>query len=743
MGYLDFLDLRRDAAGFANVSAWWIWGQGVKIDSKTTAWAWGHSLSDGYLESLRAEPAAGRLFLPEDHRSGAARAVVLGHRFWRRHYDLAPEAIGKTLEIGGQSYTIVGVTGERFIGTGIPADLYIPMQYTRDAAPEWDGANRNPPMIWGGRVWAMARLANGVGRREAQDRLRSIALDLDSQRPLAGRERQLEFGDYRDPNSERQMQGGLRLLAGAGLLLVLANVNVASLLVARYLNRRREVSILASLGASPGRIARLLVAEGLVLSLLGGVVGIAFSRMLASILRRIILTANPVDIGRWSDGAEYSIMPLDWRVVAFAFAASLVTTLLFGLLPALNAARADLHGGLRAMTAGSGRATGRAQYALVGAQVALAVLLSAAAGLLLRSVYNLGRVDPGFETQRIAIATLGAAHDGRGEPDLRAAFEDLRERATAIPAVEDATLSDPVPYWGWRSGPIASPLDGEKIDVVLQVVGARYFEALRQPILRGRGIDSSDHQDGPLVAVVNQELARIFWPLTDPVGQNLPLAIPRLDIDGEARIVGVVANALQEPRRPARPQIYLSSGQVVRPRMSVLLRTAVEPATLLAAIERELSRASAQVAIVNVATFDRHFRNSLFEERTSAAIGGITGALGLLLAAAGTWSVLTYVVRARRRESAVRMALGATPRDILVRTLREVCRPIALGAAAGIVLAIAGTRLLRAQLFGVGSLDPLTLATAALVVTLCGMLAGFGPSLRASRISPMTVLRED
>ena len=532
MGYPDFLDFRREAADFANVSAWWIWGQGVRVDDKTTAWVWGHSLSDGYFESLRAKPAAGRLFLPEDHRAGAVRAAVLGHRFWRRQYDSAPDAIGRSLEIGGQSYTIVGVTGERFIGTGVPADLYIPLQYTRDAAPEWDSTNRDPRMIWGGRVWAMARLANGVARREAQERLKSIALELDAQRRLTDRKRALDFGEEIDPQTKRQIQSVLRLLAGAGLLLVLANVNVASLLVARYLNRRRDMSILVSLGASPGRIARLLVAEGLLLSLLGGVLGIVFSRLLASILRRIILAGNPVDLGRWSDGAENSILPLDWRVVAFAFAASVVTTLLFGLLPALKVARADRSGGLRSMTAVRDRATSRTQYALVAAQAALAVVLSAGAGLLLRSIHNLGaRRSRHRDAPHRHRHTRHRARAEETSPICARCSRTSAGSAAAIAGVEDATLSDPVPLWGLRSGPIA--------------VAARRREARSRSAGGGRALLRGDPPTNPArsrhrrIATrntgrwsqsFNQELARIFWPLTDPVGQSLPLSIPRLGI---------------------------------------------------------------------------------------------------------------------------------------------------------------------------------------------------------------------
>lgn len=524
---------------------------------------------------------------------------------------------------------------------------------------------------------------------------------------------------------------------------MLANVNVASLLVARYLQRRREVSILAALGASSGRIARLLAAEGIALSLAGGALGIVFSRLLAAILRRIMITANPIDMGRWGDGAEESILPLDWRIVVFAFLASLTTTLLFGLLPAIHAARADLEGGLRTMTAGADRATSGARSALVAAQVALAVVLFAGAGLLARSFYNLWRVDPGFETHRLAIATLATAHDGGAERDLRAAFEEARERAASLPGVEDATLSDPVPLWGLRSSQIASPENGEQLEVLYQIVGPRYFETLRQPVVGGRSLDRRDSADSPLAIVVNRELASRFWPDSDPVGQVLPLEIPRIVIAGEARVVGVVADARQDLKQPARPQLYLAGGQVRRTRMSVLLRTVVPPDTLLAPIARDLARADPKLAIVNVATFDRHLENGLYEERTSATMGGITAALGLMLAAAGTWSVLTYVVRSRRRETAVRMALGATSHDIVLRTLREVAQPVGLGTLAGVVAALAATRLLRSQLFGVDALDPLTLGLAAIVVALCGALAAFGPSLRAGRIDPMTVLRED
>jgi hypothetical protein len=336
MSYLDFQDFGREAASIGQLTAWWIWGQGVRISDGSATWAWGHSVSDGYLETLRADPVAGRLFLPEDHREGAPRAAVLGHRFWRRHYDLSPNAVGKALDIGGQTYTIIGVTREGFIGTGIPADLYIPLQYTRDGAPEWDGTNRDPGQIWGGRVWTMLRLRNGVSSEEAQERLRAIAARLDGERPLADRGRELDFGDYVDPDQQRRLHGAIRLLVAAGLLLVLANVNVASLLVARYLQRRREVSILAALGASAGRIARLLVGEGIAFALLGGLLGIVFSRLLVSIVRRIMITANPVDMGRWGAGAEQALLPLDWRIVAFAF---LVCRHHVGLRPAPRRSR--------------------------------------------------------------------------------------------------------------------------------------------------------------------------------------------------------------------------------------------------------------------------------------------------------------------------------------------------------------------------------------------------------------------
>ncbi len=393
------------------------------------------------------------------------------------------------------------------------------------------------------------------------------------------------------------------------------------------------------------------------------------------------------------------------------------------------------------MSAGADRTTGRARRALVAAQVALAVTLMAGAGLLIRSFENLADVDPGFQTGRLAVAVLASANEGAGEPDLRADFEALRERAAAIPGVESATLTDSLPLWGFRSNRVKSPADGEEVDVVRQVVGPGYFETMRQPVLRGRGIAAADTAEAPLAVVVNQELARRFWPDSDPVGRTLEIEL--LGVAGEARVIGVAADALQDLKQPPRPQLYLAGAQVPRTRMSVIMRTALDPDALLGTIERDLSRVSPRLAMINVATFERHLLNSLFEERTSASVGGLTALLGLLLAAAGTWSVLTYVARSRRRETAVRIALGATRRDIVGRLLREAAGPVAAGAGAGAALTMASTRLLRAQLFGVEALDPATIVSAAAVVTACAALAALGPSLRASGIDPVVALRED
>ena len=525
--------------------------------------------------------------------------------------------------------------------------------------------------------------------------------------------------------------------AGPVSFYLLCSANVANLLIARYLARGRELAIRAALGASRGRLAAGLLAESVMVAAVAGALGVALSRPLVGLVKRYLF-ANPVDVGHWSDGAE--MLLLDWRIVWFTVGASVSTVLLFGLWPALRASRGAASGALHERS-GSARFTTRGRRTLVMLQVAMSALLLTGSVLLVRSLARIWSVDPGFDTRNLVVASFALDTSALDETQAREAYHEVEAVAAALPGVETVSLTSSLPLGGgWPTEVHAQGAD-EGIEAAYTIVSPSYFETLRLPLLAGRPLDRERLTD-VRGAVVSAGLAAKLWPNADPMDRLVRLRVLNRD-EAEYRVVGVSAAARFRLTSEPRPAVYLSFDQVFRQQMSLVARSAIPPEALLPQLRRSLERAHPRIALIAAATFEDHLERTLADRRLDSSMGGIIAVLALLMAASGIASLLTYLVRARRRELAVRIAVGALPRDLLLRVLGEATAMIVVGALLGLTAALGLTRLLRAVLFEVQPLDAWSFATAAGVIVLVGLMAALGPALNASRVEVSEALRQD
>ncbi len=761
--YPDWLDYRDRAEVFERFAASRLFAASV-VDRGASAFAWGTLVTGDYFPLFDAPPLLGRWLGPEDDRPGAPRVMVLGNPFWRHQFGADPAIVGKTVSLDGRhAYTVVGVMPAGFQADGLPFSVYLPMAQWRDVVQRLDARD-------GGRVTPIGRLRAGVSREAAEQVLVGLARHLDESAPI-GRPRRIalraatsadaRLGEAADPAVRR----AAILMVVVGLLLLLAAANVANLLLARVLARRREIGVRAALGASRWRLVRETVLESLVLTLAGGAVGAGLARLAIGWLEPLLHEGSPVGFGSWGEGA--TVLVFDRRMVVFALVLAVATALLVSLAPVLELLR---DGPLEALGSGrDGRRTERgggsgSRRALVVAQVALAMVLLVAAGLLLRSLETIGRVDPGFDLRGLFLASLylpedapatgGNASAARPEPARQTElYSQLTQRLRALPDVRSAGLVARPPLFG-GAYPDRVTLDGggpgtEPFAAHGDMVGPGYFETLGLPILRGRGFTAEDDAGAPGVAVVNQTFARRHLADENPLGHRVTLGpeAPPGDRGRSFEIVGLVADSRYSSLMdPPGSMVYYPAAQRPRKRMTIVLRSAAAPGGGLGlgqTVRRVLHREHPEVSVVELVPFSDQVRRSLFEQRLQVRIASAVGVLGLLLASVGLAAVVAYSVRRRRREIAVRMALGARLGDAVGLILRESSRLVAMGLGLGLVGALAFGRLLRSFLFGIGPWDPASLAAGAALLAVTALAASYLPARRAAQVDPASVLKED
>ncbi|WP_224242588.1 ABC transporter permease [Hyalangium gracile] len=691
--------------------------------------------SASLLPTLGVSPMMGRGFSPEEETQGRDRVVVLTHRVWRGRFGAKPDILGTTLSLDGQPYTVVGVLPAGF---EYPqrTDLYVPFAPTPELL--------EPPARGQRFLDIVARLKPGVTVEGARKDMQRVVADMLAANPQGYGTK----GGWHNTvlSMEEQTVGGVRstlwlLLGAVGFVLLIACTNVANLLLARAAARSREISIRAALGAGRRRLMTQFLTESLVLALSGGVLGLLLAMWGMDVLLAIIGDGLP-------RAAE---VRLDGRVVVFTAAISVLTGVLFGLVPALQASRADLHGAMREGERGTtGHGSGRVRSVLVVSQVALALVLLVGAGLFLRSFVALQAVDAGFEPQGVLTARLSLPEERYSEEPKRAAvLREFLERARAAPGVEAAGLSTLLPLTGrsdWTTqveGKPMSPGDPERPAVEYRVVSADYLQVLRVPLLRGRMLSDSDGFTAPHAVVINETMARAFFPGEEALGQRIRPQSRTPDAPW-ATVVGIVKDVREWGLDvPARATAYYSVLQ--RPVLGAYLvvRTRQAPESLLATLQAELRAVDRDLPLYDVAPMEAVVDGSVAQRRFSMVLLMIFAGVAVVLASLGIYGVIAYTVTQRTRELGIRMALGARQGDVLGLVVKHGMRLTLLGVGVGLLLALGLGRLLSALLYGVQAHDPLTFVGVAALLAGVALLASWLPARRAAKVDPALTLRAE
>lgn len=717
-----------------------------------TSFAWGHLVSGDYFSFFAARPAVGRLLQPADDRPDAPPVVVVGHHFWRGKLGADPGVVGRELRINGIGMTVVGVTSEGFQGEGLASAVYVPvLQSDRvTAVPRIE--SRDPRWLN-----LLGRLAPGVTEEKARAALQVLGRSLDAAHPLAEREaRHMDLiGATRyDPAYEDDyfVEGARILMVVATVFLLLGCASIANLLLARAISKQREWGIRASLGASRSWLIGGVLAESAVLCLAGGLAGLA----VASVLQKRIesyVTTSPGGLGNWSEGTEF--LRLDARSIAFALLATALCAALGALGPVLKVIQGDLLGPLKSDASASGAGGGLApRKLLVVLQVALSVLLLLGGGLLVRTLGSARDVDPGFDPDGLLLATVNIPRNVSDREGGGEIFQRVVEEARSIPGVTSASLAHVSPLSGrFREVRIAGgSRPDEPLEVAYNVVAPDYFTTVGIPVLAGRPLDGRDRKDSTPAVVVSRDLARRLWGEAasanpaNAVGQLVRLEDPQSteSLDKPFQVVGVAQDVRHGATEPPGPLVYLSFEQRRHPRMTLVVRSAV-PAAAMATVAPQLGRALREahpdLAIVDLLTCREQMNRSLFQQQMYAEIAGLFALLGLAVAVVGLFGLLSYTVSLRRRELAIRMAVGAEPRDVRWLVVRHGMALVGVGVAAGVVASLALSRVLAGLLFGVGATDPVTFVSIPALLALVSFLACWLPARKAARIPPTVALK--
>jgi predicted permease len=740
LSYPNFLDLRDGNRSFSGMFAFrrhrlsFADGQGEPESVR------GQIVSTNYFEVLGVHPALGKTFTPgADRAMGGDTQVVLGHGLWQRRFGSDPGIVGRTLNLNGQAFRVLGVAPPGFRGTQLtsPADFWVPITLFKSLSPR---ANVMDEREWQ-MFLAMGRLRPGVSTAQAQANLDALARRLRESFPKANAGMGVALlsltASMIDPN-QRQLftRSALLLMIASGLVLLIACANVGNLLLARASDRRREIAVRLSIGARRGRLVRQLLAEGAALALTGTALGLLFahwsSRLLWS-LRPPQLDSNAVDLG------------LNPRMLVFTLAVAALTVLLCGLAPAREVSRTDLNHVLKTGTplAERHRSVGLREL-LVGAQVALALVALIGAGLLLASLQRAQDIDTGFHSAQLLKMTAQLGAQGYKEAQGRNFYRRLIERIGALPGVRSAAL-------GSQSLLTAAPeldkvlLPGESEApegrlTMIGYVGPGYFQTLGVRLLKGRDFTLADRQDTTEVAVVNQALVRRLWPDRDPVGQRFKLSAQA----GERTVVGVARDSkYMSLTEPPQPYIYCPLEQHYQSVVTLYVQADGRADRLLEPVRRAVQELDRSLPLVDVSTFPSLIADSLWAQRLRAALLTLLGTLALILAAVGIYAVAAYSVRQRRKEIALRIALGAQRRDVMRLILRKGMLVVVGGMVCGLVLVVAVTRYLQAVLFGIRSTDPWILGGTVVLLAAVALAANGLPAWRATREDARNALRSE
>jgi predicted permease len=688
----------------------------------------GNMVSGNYFQALGVQPALGRFFAADEDRTPLAHpVVVISHAFWTSRMGGDPAAVGSTVLVNGNPFTIIGVAPDDFRGvyTGLRADAWVPLMMQPQLRPRSNLTTAS----W---LWLFGRLRDGTNAGAAQQELAALADAYRRDSGEAVRPTSLQSirvaGMTGLPNGEGSplfMFMGV-LLGAASLVLVIAGVNVAAMLSARYAARRSEMAVRAALGAGRVRLVRLLLTEILALFLLGALGGFGLAQVATTALERLPLPDNiPVVL---------ELSP-DFRVLAFAVIVSLITGVVFGLAPALRAAGSDITSRLRDDSAGGGHRRTFMSRALIVGQLALSLVLLVAAGLFMRALNRGERIDPGFEMTGVITASLEPESWGYNEAKARAFYRALRERLEGTAGVTSVSYTGRLPLM-MSSSIDELARDGMELPVHTATVDADYFAVLRLPLIQGREFHRTDDERAARVVVINETLARKLWPDGAAVGRTIRL---RTNVH---TVVGVARDAKYATLDEATPPfVYMPVAQSWQPSQTLLARTAGDPQAFASRIQDAVRSLDPQLPRPRTTTLRRATALVLLPQRTAAIVTGALGAVGLLLAAVGLYGIMAFSTGRRAREIGIRVALGAARSNVLRMVVREGMQLAALGIGLGLLLASVATRVLARWLFDVSPLDGATFALMSLIFVAVALVATYLPARRAANSDPIKVLR--
>ena len=734
--YLYYRHIVENARTATGIAAWSKAALSIAVNGEGHA-VYGNIVSGNYFSVLGERPVLGRFFVPDEDRTPLANPVlVVSHDFWERQLGADTAAIGRTVNVNGHPYTVIGVTTVGFRGVFSPlkVDAWVPLMMQAQLRPGQD-------LTDGTWLWMFGRLAPGVTRDAARRELASLTegwVSETKEPPSYKRYASIRITDLTGlPDDARRAFLGFTVLlfGAAGLVLVIASVNVGSMLSARAIARRREMALRTALGAGRARLVRQLLTESLLLFLAGALGGMAVAWFATGALERIPIPGD--------SSLSLELSP-DPRVFIFSLLVAVATGLVFGLAPALQGVSRDITARLRNDAAASSARRSLAGNAIIVAQLALSLVLLVAAGLFTRALNDGARTDPGFEPNGVATAYFNAESWGYDSTKADRFFRALRERVAAMPGVTATSYTDILPLTMSNSDDYIRPEgpgrddDGvPRVRVGVSAVDPGYFDVVGIPIQVGRAVVHQDHATSQKVVVVNETLANRLWPGASAIGRTLGFHGERVLVVGVAR--DSKYGTLTERKQPF---VYLPLAQYSRPDQRLIVRTALDPAALAPTIRDAVRAFDPALPPPLVTTLRRETSIVLFPQRVAATVTGVLGGVGLLLAAVGLYGLIAFSVGRRTREIGVRVALGAQRADVLGMVVREGMRLAGTGVVVGVLLAAAVTRLIAGFLFNVSPLDGLTFAGMSALFVVVALVASYVPARRAAATDPLTALRD-
>jgi putative ABC transport system permease protein len=723
--YIDWRDQNRSFAAMAAFSGTAFNLTGADEPERIQ----GAQTTANFFDVMGVRPLLGRLFTDANEIPGNDGVALISYGLWQRRFGGAAEVLGTTMTLNGRAFEIIGV---------MPATLQVPdeAQLWKPLAPD-EGTRTARGAFW---LPVIGRLKPGISVEQAQTEMTGIATRLEQTYPsnqgfginLVALHRQL-VGDI-----ERSL---VVLLASVGFVLLIACANLGNLMLGRTAARRKELAIRTALGANRGRLVRQIITEAFVLAAIGGALGLLFAYWATRLFIRIGGDSIP----------RPDAIAIDGQVLLFTLTLAIVAALLAGIVPALQASRPDVVGTLReGGREGSAVASRRTRQVLIAAEVALAFVLLAGAGLLLRTLWSMQHVDRGFSTSRIAtmrVSLPGAAY--AGPPEVRAFYTRLLERVRSLPGVESAATGTGVLMPLLASSGVMTiehkpPKPGPQIEYPREIVSPGYFETLGARLAAGRTFTTQDHADATLVTVVNETFARDAWPDQDPLGRRIRFGGPQSRAPW-LTVIGVVGDLRRsdDVRRRVRPEVYMCALQNPPRSQMLLVRTATDPGAIVASVRREVQAINPQLPLFDVGTLDGQVFETLATPRFRAVLLAGFALIALLLATIGIYGVTAHAVGQRTHEVGVRMALGAARRDVLALILVQHLKPALIGTAIGVAGAIGLGQALRTLVYGIAATDPITFVGMALVLVTVTIIACWIPARRATRVDPLVALRAE